>query len=97
MILLDHVVGIATRPDLDAPPATMFDRQQTQSAVRGAVPIEVDLLRPGVSSMRQDNPGDRANLDQRRSYSGTKRSTQRMMVEWDTTIPCSAIIATRSR
>ena len=46
MVLLDHVVEIAARPDLHVLPATIFRRQQAQSAVRGAIAIDVDLLRP---------------------------------------------------
>jgi len=47
MVLLDHVVEISTRPDLHASPAEIFCRQQAQSEVRGAIAIDVDLLRPG--------------------------------------------------
>ena len=46
MVLLHHVVEIAARPDLHVLPATIFDRQQSQSTVRGAVAVDVDLLRP---------------------------------------------------
>lgn len=51
MILLDDVVQVTSRPNFHALPPTIFVVQQPQAAVRRAVAIDVDLLRPGHAAL----------------------------------------------
>jgi hypothetical protein len=43
---VDHVVEILARPDIHAPPTTVFVAQQSQTAMRDTVAVDVDLPWP---------------------------------------------------
>ena len=46
MVLLNHVVEIASRPHVDALPTAIFVAEQSQAAMSRAVSVDVYLMRP---------------------------------------------------